>query len=82
VEDKRRNKVAKLLLGYGARVQYSVFECDLDAPQLTAVLLELHKLIDTATDSVRCYPLEIGSVQRIQIIGLGHIVTDPGFYVC
>ncbi len=25
--DKLRNKVAKVLLGYGNRVQYSVFEC-------------------------------------------------------
>lgn len=25
--DKRRQKVAKLLEGYGRRVQYSVFEC-------------------------------------------------------
>jgi CRISPR-associated protein Cas2 len=82
VEDKRRNKVAKLLLGYGARVQYSVFECDLNASQLATVLQELRKLVDRTTDSVYCYPLEIGSVQRIQIIGLGHIVTDPGFYEC
>lgn len=27
VSDKLRNKVAKVLLGYGNRVQYSVFEC-------------------------------------------------------
>lgn len=26
-EDRRRNKIAKLLEGYGRRVQYSVFEC-------------------------------------------------------
>ena len=25
--DKLRNKIAKVLLGYGRRVQYSVFEC-------------------------------------------------------
>lgn len=27
VSDRLRNKVAKVLLGYGKRVQYSVFEC-------------------------------------------------------
>lgn len=29
VSDRLRNKVAKTLEGYGRRVQYSVFECDL-----------------------------------------------------
>ena len=29
-DDKRRRKVCKILEGYGYRVQYSVFECDLD----------------------------------------------------
>ena len=28
--DKRRNRVAKILLDYGYRVQYSVFEVELD----------------------------------------------------
>ena len=29
-ENKIRNKVAKILEGYGKRIQYSVFECDID----------------------------------------------------
>jgi CRISPR-associated protein Cas2 len=29
-DDKRRRKVAQIMEGYGYRVQYSVFECDLD----------------------------------------------------
>ena len=28
-ENKIRNKVAKILEGYGKRIQYSVFECDI-----------------------------------------------------
>ena len=28
--DRVRNKIVKTLEGYGRRVQYSVFECDLD----------------------------------------------------
>lgn len=31
--DKRRTKIAKLLEGFGQRVQYSVFECDLTTKQ-------------------------------------------------
>ena len=33
-DDRRRRKVAKIMEGYGYRVQYSVFECDLDADQM------------------------------------------------
>jgi CRISPR-associated protein Cas2 len=29
-DDKRRKKIADLLEGYGQRVQYSVFECQLN----------------------------------------------------
>ena len=31
--DKRRRKVVKILEGYGFRVQYSVFECELSSKQ-------------------------------------------------
>ncbi|NMG82782.1 MAG: CRISPR-associated endonuclease Cas2 [Methanosarcinales archaeon] len=33
-DDKKRNKVANMLLDYGTRVQYSVFECLIDAKTL------------------------------------------------
>ena len=33
VSDKLRNKVAKILLDYGKRVQYSVFECYISQKQ-------------------------------------------------
>ena len=40
-DDKRRRMVAKLLEGYGYRVQYSVFECDLSLKQLQKLRREL-----------------------------------------
>ena len=36
-DDRRRRKVATMLEGCGFRVQYSVFECDLDAEALRAL---------------------------------------------
>jgi CRISPR-associated protein Cas2 len=33
-QDRRRNKVMSALKDYGLRVQYSVFECDLDRARL------------------------------------------------
>jgi CRISPR-associated protein Cas2 len=82
-EDKRRTKVAKCLLGYGTRVQYSVFECRLKPAQVSKVLEELRRLIDVTTDSVRCYPLDAGAVKCMQVVGVGKVCTDhPGYYLC
>lgn len=81
VNDKRRTKVAKCLLGYGQRVQYSVFECHLAASQLMQLQQALQALIDPMTDSVRIYRLDAAAVQRIQVLGLGRVTTDPPYYL-
>jgi CRISPR-associated protein Cas2 len=78
VSDKRRTRVHKLLKGYGTRVQYSVFECDLTPKQLDKVGRELRKTVDLNTDSVRCYLLDEAAVRRIQIVGIGVVTRDPG----
>mgnify|MGYP001031523210 CR=1 FL=1 len=80
VDDRRRTKVMKYLKGWGTRVQYSVFECDLDARAFAKVLQELRKLIDPNTDSVRCYRLDEAAVKRIQIVGIGVVSRDPTHY--
>jgi CRISPR-associated protein Cas2 len=77
VSDKRRNKVAKCLLGYGNRVQYSVFECYLEGEVFAKLLAELRELIDINTDSVRFYRLDEAAKQRTQIAGIGKITIDP-----
>ena len=81
VEDKRRTKVMKFLLGYGARVQYSVYECDLTAAQFTKIQIELARLIDLQTDSVRCYQLDAAAIKQIAIIGVGQVMRLPPYYL-
>jgi len=51
---KRRRKLAKLLEGYGERLQWSVFECRLQ-PHQVARLRQLLARIATADDSVRIW---------------------------
>ncbi len=53
VADKRRNKIAKTLVGFGNRVQKSVFECELDDRNYLKMKDALEKLIDREEDSVR-----------------------------
>ncbi|MBP1468466.1 CRISPR-associated endonuclease Cas2 [Candidatus Chloroploca sp. M-50] len=81
VEDKRRTKVMNLLKGYGTRVQYSVFECELTTQEFATIGKELRTIIDANTDSVRCYRLDADAVQRIAILGIGRVTTDPGYYL-
>ena len=54
---KRLRKVAKVCQNYGQRVQYSVFECIVDAAQFAALKIELRSIIDEEKDSLRFYRL-------------------------
>lgn len=81
VEDRRRTKVMKLLKGYGARVQYSVFECDLEPAAFAQLAQQVAALIDLSTDSVRCERLDAAAVQRIQIVGIGQVTVVPTHYL-
>jgi CRISPR-associated protein Cas2 len=79
VEDKRRTKVLKLLKGYGVRVQYSVFECDLNQQQFDEVGRKLRAIINADTDSVRCYRLDVIAVAGIQILGIGRVTVEEPY---
>lgn len=57
VDDKRRNKLSDLLKDYGARVQYSVFECHLEEKYLRQMVKEALVLIDPEEDSLKVYYL-------------------------
>lgn len=56
-DDRRRNKIAKLLLNYGQRVQYSVFELFENREELEALFASLQELIIVEEDSLRMYIL-------------------------
>lgn len=59
-----------MLEGCGFRVQYSVFECDLDAEQLRALQRRLRPLIaKRGGESVRFYPLCAECRGRVEVIG-------------
>lgn len=57
VETKRRTRLAKKLLNFGSRVQYSVFECDLNQQQLAEMKKQILPLLDLEQDSLRIYRL-------------------------
>jgi CRISPR-associated protein Cas2 len=56
-DDKRRLHVSDELQNFGARVNYSVFECLLEAEALSILKERLVELIDQKEDNVRFYVL-------------------------
>ncbi len=54
---RRLRKIAKQCKNFGQRVQYSVFECHLDAAEWTVLKLRLLDLYDAEHDSLRFYYL-------------------------
>ncbi len=67
--DKRRSKVHKLLCGYGSWTQFSLFECWLSRRQLLELQAKLARLLDTQSDSVRCYPLCASCQRKVITVG-------------
>lgn len=65
----RLRRVAKACLNFGQRVQNSVFECQLDPAQWTALKANLEKLIDPDSDSLRYYYLGSSWQRKVEHIG-------------
>jgi CRISPR-associated protein Cas2 len=57
---RRLRKVARACQDYGTRVQFSLFECEVDPAQWAVLRARLLALIDVATDSLRIYNLGSG----------------------
>ncbi len=51
-DDKRLRKVFKVMRGYGDHLQYSVFECQLNATDLVRLRAELARIIHHGEDQV------------------------------
>lgn len=81
-DDKRRNKLAKLMEQRCQRVQYSVFECPLDEKSLTYQLEKrwLPVLILT-DDSLRVYPLNAHAKAQAKVFGSPPLYEPPDFLI-
>jgi CRISPR-associated protein Cas2 len=66
---RRLRRVARACLDFGQRVQKSVFECEVDPAQWTALRARLINEIDPSTDSLRFYHLGAEGRQRSEHIG-------------
>jgi CRISPR-associated protein Cas2 len=67
---RRLRHVAETCVGFGQRVQKSVFECQLTAVQLEELLHRLLGIIDETEDSLRVYRLREPRERFVSIYGL------------
>lgn len=67
--NKRRNRLHKLLSGYGKWTQFSVFELFLTGVQFAKLQVQMEGIIKVSEDSVRVYVLDAGAVKRTLTYG-------------
>lgn len=66
---RRLRRVAAHCKDFGQRVQFSVFECHVDAAQWATLRARLVKEIDPSTDSLRFYRLGRAWRNRLEHVG-------------
>src|ERR671922_3046923 len=77
-DDKRRNRIHKVLKNFGECIQFSVFECDLTKEELLRMQYMLKRIIkEEDQDSVRFYHLCDGCQRKIDRIG-GETLPERG----
>lgn len=66
---QRLRRVARACLDFGQRVRNSVFECEVEPAQWTALRARLLAEIDLNTDSLRFYRLGADGRRRVDHVG-------------
>jgi CRISPR-associated protein Cas2 len=80
-DDRRRLKIAKVLLGYGERVQYSVFECRVTKVEYLRMKEKLDELIEPEEDAVSFYFLCEGCRGKIERIGGRKLLPEDVIFI-
>lgn len=66
---KRLRHVAKACRDFGQRVQFSVFEVEVDPAQWTMLKARLEGIIEAKTDSLRYYHLGANWRRKVEHVG-------------
>lgn len=71
---KRLRRIAKLCRDYGQRVQFSVFEIEVDPAQWVSVKSRLLGIIDESVDSLRFYYMGSNWERRVEHVGAKPVI--------
>ena len=77
----RLKKTANLCKDYGIRIQYSIFQFDLNERLTNMFIKELQEIIDPASDKVMVIPVCRSCRESIRVLGKAETFTAPKFYI-
>ena len=75
---RRLRRIARLCRDFGQRVQFSVFECQVDPAQWAKLKAKLIDEIDTKSDSLRFYRLGANWRPRVEHVGAKNAYDPDG----
>ncbi|MCP5535459.1 MAG: CRISPR-associated endonuclease Cas2 [Akkermansiaceae bacterium] len=78
---RRLQKVAKTCEDFGARVQYSLFECRLNPDHFQELWSRLNDLIDPEEDRIVSYRLDTDNAAKTLTAGTMHVTTPVVCYL-
>ncbi len=79
---KRLRELTKVLKGFGQRVQYSVFECYLDNPQIEILKKRVGAVVNPILgDNVRFYKMCNSCQDKVDVIGEFGVTEDEDVYI-
>lgn len=70
---RRLTRVAKIMEDFGRRVQFSVFEAELDARQFAFLQARVARVIEPAEDGVKYFLLCGECLKRVTVYGKGRL---------
>ena len=80
-DDGRRDRVRAELKNYGTRVEYSVFECELEPRQLGELQANLKSVINPKEDNLRYYRLCRDCLEQTVVVGEQPLTRDPDYWI-
>jgi len=80
-DDTRRRRIQKILEGFGTRVQYSVFECEISELQYKDMKTRIVAVMDGEFDSVRFYNPCASCSGKTDFVGNGAILEDDSHFI-
>lgn len=78
-DDRRRLRVSDELENFGARVNFSVFECHLEPDNLADLKQKLAEKIDSTEDNVRYYIICDACLKKVEVQGKRQVTQDEGY---
>lgn len=78
---KRLRRICKIMEGYGDRLQYSVFVCDLSPSELVALRWDVRRVMRFEEDSVVIVDLGNPTTAKFEFIGQHRKLPEGGVSV-